>query len=501
MNKERRNGAFLAYLNIILKNLVILVYTPFLLKYLGQAEYGLYQMANSVIMSLGLLSMGFSSAYVRFYIRYKTAEDEKGIKSLNGMYLLLFIFIGIVALLIGTILVVNIESIFKKTFTSEQLETTKILMGIMVLNIALTFPSSVFDSNIMVHERFLFQQSRQIIQTMLLPILTIPLIIIGYKSIVLVVVQTFITLIFLLLNMRFAIRKLNMQFNFRNLPLYVLTEIAVFSFFIFLNQVIDLINNNVPSFIVGIYSGPEDVATYSVAMQLKALFFMLSVSLSNIFIPYVNKLVSEGASAETLTKLMIKVGRIQLIVLTFILGGFITVGKYFINIWAGGENVTAYYLVILMILPVLVPLSQNVGIEIQRAMNKHYFRSLFYLIFAVVNIIVTVIGVKSFGLVGSIIGYVISIVFANGIAMNWYYYKKMSLNIKLFWMKMTKIILVFFVSVILLQVLQMYIPINNLLSFVLYGILYIFIYVLCYVFWIVEPDELQKIKKIIKKQR
>lgn len=80
MNSQRKSGAFLAYFNIILKNLVIFLYTPFLLRYLGQSEYGLYQMTNSVITSLSLLSMGFSGAYIRFYTRSRIAKDEEGIK-------------------------------------------------------------------------------------------------------------------------------------------------------------------------------------------------------------------------------------------------------------------------------------------------------------------------------------------------------------------------------------------------------------------------------------
>lgn len=501
MTSQRKTGALLAYLNIIMKNLVIFIYTPFLLTYLGQAEYGLYQMTNSVIISLSLLSMGFSGAYVRFYTRYKVNNDRDSIKNLNGMYLLLFLAMGILALVLGTVLVLNTELIFKKNFSLEQLRTTKILMAIMVFNVALTFPSSVFDANITAHEQFLFQQSRQVLQTLLLPILTVPLILLGYKSISIVIVQTFVTILFLFMNMRFAVKKLNMRFNFRNLPLNLLSEVAVFSFFIFLNQIIDLINNNVPSFIVGVYSGPEDVAIYAVAMQIKSLFFMLSVALSNIFIPYVNNLVSEGATSKKLTNLMIRVGRLQLIILTFILGGFITVGKFFINIWAGSENELAYYLVIMMILPVLVPLSQNVGIEIQRAMNKHYFRSIIYISFAMVNILLTVIGVRIYGVTGSIFGYIISIVFANGFAMNWYYSKKLNLDMMRFWKKISKVLIVFLFSTLLFQIIQLFIPVNNFGYFLLYGISYVIVYIVLYFKIIAEQSEIKWLLGKIEKDK
>ena len=40
MVSQRKAGAILGYANIIVKNLVNLVYTPMLLAFVGQADYG-----------------------------------------------------------------------------------------------------------------------------------------------------------------------------------------------------------------------------------------------------------------------------------------------------------------------------------------------------------------------------------------------------------------------------------------------------------------------------
>lgn len=496
---QRKIGVVLSYVNILLKNLTVFIYTPFLLKYLGQAEYGLYQMTNSVIMSLSILSMGFSSAYVRFYMRFKTEKDYEGIKKLNGMYLLLFIGISILSLIIGSLLVLNVSSLFNRSLTESEIQTTKLLMSIMVFNIALTFPASVFDSNIMVHEQFKFQQTRQVAQTILAPMLTVPLIFIGFKSVAIVIITTLITLVFLVINIRYAIGRLKMKFSFTNLPLSLLKEVALFSFFLFLGQIIDLINNNVPSFIIGMIAGAEDVAIYAVASQIKGLFFMLSTALSGVFIPYVNELVSNKVSRLKLTELMVKVGRTQLIMLTFILGGFIVVGKYFIVVWAGTQNELAYIMVILMTLPVLVPLSQNVGLEIQRAMNMHYFRSIVYIIFAMLNILITAISVKYIGVIGSVFGYVITIFLANGVAMNWYYHTKMKLNMFDFWKKISNIFIPFFGATIIMYSLQLILsPITLSLFFILGGG-YAIIYILLYYFIAATSDDKVLIRKFIDK--
>ena len=47
MNTERRTGVVLSYIQVILNVLVNIIYVPVLLHYLGQSEYGLYQIVGS----------------------------------------------------------------------------------------------------------------------------------------------------------------------------------------------------------------------------------------------------------------------------------------------------------------------------------------------------------------------------------------------------------------------------------------------------------------------
>lgn len=489
MGNQRRIGAVLSYINIIAKNLVTFLYTPFLLRLVGQADYGLFQMTNSVMLSLSLLSMGFSSAYVKFYISYKVNEDYEQIKKLNALYLLLFGFISLMALIIGTVLVFNVGGIFGRNLNTREINIMKYLMSIMVIDVAITFISSVFDSNIIVNEQFVFQQSRQLMQTFLVPMICIPMIFMGLGVISIELTQLVVTTTFLLLNVSYCIRKLHMHFDFSNLELALLKELGMFSFFIFLNQIADLVNNNVPNFVLGIFQGAKTVATFSLAIQIKNMFFMLSTSVSSMFVPKINELVNMHKSRAELTNLMIKVGRIQMSILFFVLGGFVVVGKYFVYIWAGKQNMGAYFLVILMILPAIIPLSQNLGIEIQKAMNKHIFRSITYVIFAAINILITILGSIHFGLIGASMGFVVSVLCANGFLMNWYYSKKMHLEIKRYWKETLNVTLPFIITTIPLWFIQEYFVINSIGKFVIYGVIYCFIYIILYLIFSISDYE------------
>ncbi|MBR3158373.1 MAG: hypothetical protein IKF14_04635, partial [Atopobiaceae bacterium] len=90
--QQRRRGIVLGYVNIVVKNVVDLLYTPMLLSFVGRGVYGVFQTANS---------FGFSGAYVRYYMQRRAKGDEAGIRRLNGMYLLLYLGIDAIAITLG----------------------------------------------------------------------------------------------------------------------------------------------------------------------------------------------------------------------------------------------------------------------------------------------------------------------------------------------------------------------------------------------------------------
>lgn len=179
MGSQRKAGAALGYVNIVVKNLVNLVYTPMLLAFIGEGEYGVYQTSYQFVFSLQILSFGFSSAYVRFYTQRKVQDDEKGIRTLNGMYLMLYSVICIAAIAIGLVLSGLCGQFFSSTFSAQEIDLAGIIMAIMTFNVATTLMSTVFDAYIVSHERFSFQQTRQLLTTLAMPVLALVLLMLG----------------------------------------------------------------------------------------------------------------------------------------------------------------------------------------------------------------------------------------------------------------------------------------------------------------------------------
>ena len=71
-------GVVLSYLSMGISILVSLFYTPIVIKNLGQQQYGLYNIASSVVGYLSLLNFGLGSAVVRFVTKYRVEKKEVG---------------------------------------------------------------------------------------------------------------------------------------------------------------------------------------------------------------------------------------------------------------------------------------------------------------------------------------------------------------------------------------------------------------------------------------
>lgn len=90
-----------------------IICVPLLLHFIGQANYGVFQMTNSVVFALTLLSAGFYGSYVRFYMREKAQGNELGIRRLNGMFLLVYAVVALLCLIGGTALTLMCEASFR----------------------------------------------------------------------------------------------------------------------------------------------------------------------------------------------------------------------------------------------------------------------------------------------------------------------------------------------------------------------------------------------------
>lgn len=435
---QLKYGSILSYFQMGLSVIISLVYTPLMIRILGQSEYGLYNTVASTISMLSVLSLGFNSSYIRFYAKYKAKDDNDGIAKLNGLFLLVFCVIGAITLFCGGFLSFNLDMVFDNGLTSAEYKTAKILMIMLTVNLAVTFITTIFQNIISAHEKFIFLKLVGMAKTVFSPLLTMPLLLMGYKSIAVVSVTLVVSFAVDIVYLFYARKKLNVKFTFRGLEAEVFKSLLVFTSFIAINMIVDQVNSNMGKFILGRFQGTSAVAVYSVGYTLYQYYVTFSTAISGVFTPRIHSIVNETNNniqlqRQRLTDVFVKVGRIQFIILALIASGLAFFGREFIAFWAGDGYEESYSVALLIVFPASIALIQNLGIEIQRALNKHRFRSIVYLIMAMINLVVTVILCQKYGAVGTAMGTATSLIIANGLIMNIYYHKQCNIDIIAFW--------------------------------------------------------------------
>ena len=435
---QLKAGAALNYVSICLNMVVGLIYTPYMLRMLGQSEYGLYSLAASIIAYLTVLDLGFGNAIVRYTAKFRAEGKQKEQEEMFGMFFILYICIGVIALLAGSVLSLNVENLFSRSMTKIEVERTRIMLWLMTFNLAFTFPMSIWGSIMTAYERFVFQRLVSIIRSVLNPVVMVLLLVIGYKAVAMVVVTTIFNVATLMINWWYCKYRLSIKVRFGRFKWGFLREVSVYSFWIFLNAIMDRIYWSSGQFVLGIYRGAVAIAVYAVAIQLQNMYMMFSTAISEVFLPKVTAMVTKENNEGEISNLFIRTGRLQYIVMSFILSAFIVFGRPFIQLWAGKGYEDAYYISLMFFVPLTVPLIQNLGITILQARNQMKFRSLLYILIALASLVLSVLLAKPFGGYGCAFSTSIALLVGQVIIMNIYYQRKQHLDVLRFWREIAK---------------------------------------------------------------
>lgn len=437
---QLKAGVVLNYVVIILNTVVGLLYTPYMLRMMGQSEYGLYSLVASVIAYLTVLDLGFGNAIVRYTAKFRAEKKTEEQYEMFGMFFLLYLVIGIIAFGIGLGLYFNVGTLFGNTMTAVELDRARIMMLLLVGNLAFTFPMSIWGSIIQAYEDFVFQKSLNIFRIILNTAVMICLLHFGYKAVAMVVVQTIFNVLTLVVNFIYCRRKLNIHiyFRFKHFHWGFLKEVAIYSFWIFLNAIMDRVYWSTGQFVLGAMVGTAAVAVFAIAIQLEGMYMQFSTAISSVFLPKVTAMVATNRSRKEISDLFIRTGRMQYIVLAYILSGFIIFGRQFIELWAGADYSDAYIISLLFFIPLTVPLIQNLGITILQARNEMKFRSVLYIIIALVSLAMQIVLTRFFGGIGCAMGVSGALVVGQILIMNVYYRRRQDLDIKTFWKEISK---------------------------------------------------------------
>lgn len=376
---------------MILTNISAILVTPYMLRSLGKSEYGLYALIGAVVGYLAVLEFGLSYSIIRYVARYRARKDKEGEQNFLALAMITYVGISLLVFLAGAIIYWNLGNIFGASFTVAELSEARIMSAILVFNLAFLLPAGAFDAILTGYQRFSFLRSTELIRFVLRTALLILLLYLGYKAVSIIVLDTSMNILFSLLKCIYVFVRLRVRFKIHRFDKELIYEVFSSSFWIGCAVVLSQLYLRVGQTVLGITDGTASVAVFSISMIFLGYYVSSGLIISNVLLPHSVEVVERGASSSQLTDLMIKVGRIQFLIASYVLGGFLLFGHPFIRFWAGDGYSDAWLNAAIVMIPSTLMMTRNIGDNIMAALNRFVYRVIYLLVMVVASIAIGLI--------------------------------------------------------------------------------------------------------------
>lgn len=435
---QRKAGALLNYVSLLVRNVVSLLFLPFMLRMLGQSQYGLYQLVGSLSAYLSVLDLGLSTTVARYVAKYRTHADADGQQGFIALISIIYAVLAGLVVAAGLVAYRFLPGLFEASLTPTELGQARTMWLLVTASAAVTVLTNGFRGICTAYERFVFLRAQDITHSLLRVAMLFALLSAGYGAVAIVVTDLALNVLFAAVRVAYAFMKLRIRLVLRSIHWSLLSEVVAFAFYVFLNAIVDQLYWKTGNVILGALASTNVVAVYSIGLQISTLYIALSTAISSVLLPQTVSAVEREASGAHLTDLMIRYGRIELLVLGLVLTGFVSFGQEFLRLWVGPGYETSYWVAVIIVVPLSVPLVQNMGISILQAKNKHRFRSLMYLGLALLNVGLSIVLVRARGILGAAWGPAIGLTLGNVIVINIYYHRVIGLEIPRFFCELAR---------------------------------------------------------------
>lgn len=503
MNQKQR-GIIISYLNMIIGMVANIFITPLLISSLGDVDYSLYKVMQSFAGPLAMFNLGISTIVTRSIVQFKTLEDytKRDRQNTMAMALLSSFIMSVLVSIVGIVMCLMIPGIYGESYTAEKAALGQKIFLAFMGSTVFHIMTDAFSGCLLGHERFTVSSLIQFFRTILRVALWLVFLKLGFGVVWIAGVDAFLSLAILLFSAVYSMAVLKETPHLYFFDWKKVGEILLFGFSILLQAVVNQVNNSVDTMILGAYVVDKVIITmYSSALVIYSLYNSLVSVIAHFFLPKAAKLVTRNASGEELTDFVIGPGRFQAILAVAAIFGFALFGQNFIIIWIGEKYIDAYWIALMLMIPVTIPLVENAMISVLDAALKRIYRSLMLVIMAVLNIVATLLLIRVLDFWGAALGTVLSLLIGHGLLMNIYYARVFKIRIgRLFFSIFKGILPAGLLTSLLCLPLALFVP-NTFIFFIIKCVSFVLLYAV-FLWWFgLNKGEKITLKNMVKRKR
>ena len=480
-NKQFVFGAVLSYVTIAFNIVSGLLYTPWMIRTIGDDQYALYTLALSVI-NLFLIDFGIGTAVSKFLSSYYAEKRYDEANRFMGIVYKVFFFIAAIILICLTVFYFFLDGVYVK-LTPDEIRVFKHLFIIVSAYSVISFPFTTFNSVLMANERFIDVKACDLINKVLNVGLIVICLLCNFGIYSLVIVHAIVNL--MTIAAKYVLIKKTTKQRSKLKAWNSNTAKSLFSFTVWIT-VKDIAHRcifTIMPTIIAALIGSKEITLFNLASVLEGYVFTFADAVNGMFMPKIAKLLRHDNATEALSTLMIKVGKFQIFVIGLIFLGFACVGDSFVDVWMGEEYKIVYYSALILIFPSLIDTPQQVARTTLLAKNIVKQQSVVYILMAVTNLGLAIVLLKFVGIIGASIAVCLAYLLRT-FGMNILYKKHLSISLRKYFLSVYgKWSIVAIITVAVEILFSYFVPlkgisdilVNGLLVVILYSVLYLII--------------------------
>lgn len=434
-------GAIISYLWVIVHIGVNFVYAPLLLQFLGKGEYGLYQVVASFLAYINVLETSLSAGVLRYYCNAKAKGNIRDTENILAICRKIYRKLTGIVLFVGVVVIYVFRAFYQSSFSHNELLEGSVMLGLLVFNLVITLNNALYLACIRGNERFVFERALSIISQILQPLIVIMILLRLPYAVSVTFIQVAINVVVSVIRYFYAKRELKIRVVLHENDKLLERSVLLFASGILLSNIADRIFWNTDQIILAKFYSTSVVAVYAIGSQIASNYMYVGTTVASVFFPRVSTYYEEENGLKKISDLFIKVGRIAFLLCLLVLSGFVIFGKEFLFLWVGEDFIPAYMMALVIIIPFTIDMIQNLGLTILQVMNKYGFRAKMYFVAAALNIVSTIILSYFFAGFGAALSTGLTMFITSGLILNWYYAKKIKLDIVAFWKNIFSIFL------------------------------------------------------------
>jgi O-antigen/teichoic acid export membrane protein len=386
----------------LLANVLVALYImPFVVHAVGDRWYGIWALVGSIMGYYSLLDLGIQSATQRFLAVALGKSEIREVHTIIFTSLILLSIAGLVAILIS----IGISAIVPQFITDPvEIKTFQLILLILGVNVALTLLLAVFTGTITAHARYDLTSLIVIGKLAIQTTLTILLINRGHGIVALAIITLVTNIIGGASTVWTASHLIGgLRLTRKYFRRHHVSELLNFGVYAFISRVAYIVRFGIDNLVISAFLNLSLVTHYAIAARLAGFFQSFMISSLGVMTPVFAAHLGSGEIEKIRTKFL-QATRIGAIISMSVAGAILIFGKPFINTWMGQEYSDAYLPLVFLVMSLSIACLQIPSTNLLYALAKHKFHAIMNVLEALVNLLLSIILVRSYGILGVAIG-------------------------------------------------------------------------------------------------